>query len=99
MKQAAETVVGRLIIGREALILTQPGVLARYQLDEVVVHLVERALLDDAPSVLLINPTDDGAPPATVDASTGSLAVPLTSAAQRLRVPQSWIDNVHRGAA
>jgi hypothetical protein len=98
MKSAAERVLARILGANQAVILTQPGILARYQLDDVVGHLVEQTQGDEAPSLLLLNPTDDASAPATIDASTGPLVVPLTSQAQRLRVPESWIRNLHRGA-
>jgi serine/threonine protein kinase len=97
MRQASRAVLDRIHAGSGAVLLTEPGILARYGLDDVVESLVERSRGDDAPPVILINPTDDSAKHAEIDAATQRLPVPLLSAAQRLRVPRSWIDNEHRG--
>lgn len=99
MKQAATTVIDRVHAGTDPVILTQPGLLARYALDDVAEHLVALSRRDHAPAVLLVNPTDDAAAPATIDAAPRPLAVPLGSPAQRLRVPESWLRNLHRGAS
>ncbi|HZL19368.1 MAG TPA: BREX system serine/threonine kinase PglW [Polyangia bacterium] len=97
MKKAAERVLARVVEKGRPVVLTQPGILARYGLDDVVGSLVERSQQDDAPPILLVNPTDDSAAPATIDASPRPLPVPLASQAQRLRVPEPWILNLHRG--
>jgi hypothetical protein len=81
------------------VVFTHPGILARYGLDEAIARLVERAQADDAPAIFLVNPTDDAAAPAVIDGGTRPpLPVPLTSPAQRLRVPGAWADNAARGA-
>lgn len=98
MKQAATAVIDRVYQGTEPVILTQPGLLARYALDDVAEHLVALSRRDHAPAVLLVNPTDDAAAPATIDATPRPLAVPLSSPAQRMRIPESWLRNLHRGA-
>ena len=98
MKQAATAVIDRVYQGTEPVILTQPGLLARYALDDVAEHLVALSRRDHAPAVLLVNPTDDSAAPATIDATPRPLAVPLSSPAQRMRIPESWLRNLHRGA-
>ena len=102
MKEAAKRAFDSLFAPgatSRALVLTQLGILARYGLEDVVAALVERAQRDDAPAIFLVNPTDDAATPATIDAGTKPLPVPLTSHAQRLRVPEPWIRNLHRGGA
>jgi serine/threonine protein kinase len=98
MKQAATAVIDRVYQAGEPVILTQPGLLARYSLDDVAEHMVALSRRDHAPAVLLLNPTDDAAAPATIDATPRPLAVPLSSPAQRMRVPESWLRNLHRGA-
>jgi hypothetical protein len=100
MQKSAKRLSARLLAATEPLVLTQPGLLARYQLDGFLRELVEGAQRDDAPAVLLIVPTADDPGPAEIDAGVlPKLAIPTTSPGQRLQVPESWIRNVHRGAA
>ena len=81
------------------LVLTQPGILARYRLDDVLGSLVEHAQRDDAPPIFLVNPTDDASEWARIDSGTEPMVVPIPSQAQRLKVPEPWLRNIHRGVA
>jgi hypothetical protein len=62
-------VIDRVYQSSEPVILTQPGLLARYGLDAVAEHLVALSRRDHASAMLLVNPTDDAAAPATIDAA------------------------------
>jgi len=101
MRRAAAAVLARLKkAGKERpVVLSQPGLLARYDLVEEAHQLVDYAQQDDAPSILLVNPTDQNATPATIDGPFKPLPVPVISKAQQMRVPKSWLDNLHRGGA
>lgn len=104
MREAARRVVGRTLAPvpgapPRPLVLTQPGILARYRLDDVLGSLVEHAQRDDAPPIFLVNPTDDASEWARIDSGTEPMAVPIPSQAQRLKVPEPWLRNIHRGVA
>ena len=107
MREAAGRAIDRALAGDATssgaphgpLVLTQPGILARYHLEDVLGNLVQHAQRDDAPAIFLINPTDDASEWARIDSGTKPLVVPLPSQAQRLKVPRPWIDNWHRGGA
>lgn len=98
MRLAASSVLARLLASGEPLVLTDPGLLARYELHDFVRGLVEHTRKDDAPAVFLIVPTDEEAGGPRIRHPEGDLAIPLTSPAQRLRVPRSWLENRDRSA-
>lgn len=99
MKLAGERVAPRILAEAGPVILKDPGVVARYQLDELLAALVAAAQDDRAPAILILNPVVDGDGAQPIDAVTGPLAIPTTAPAQRLHVPASWIQNRHRGEA
>ena len=80
-------------------VLARPGLLARFGLDGLLRSLVEAAQADDAPALFLVNPIHDSPGPQPISARGTSLSIPITSPAQRARVPQSWLENQHRGRA
>jgi serine/threonine protein kinase len=93
VEDCAVTVVNHLV-GKKLLLLTQPGVLARYQLAAPLHTLLQATQRDDGPGVFLIVPAySDNSPTPVIDAPTGSLPVPLSSPGQRLRIPDAWISN------
>ena len=58
--------------------------------------LYDASQQDDGPAVFLVVPSP--AQGAAVIEGLRPLSVPVTSPAQRLRPPQSWIENRHRGS-
>jgi len=97
MKLAGERVAPQLLAERGPVVLKDPGLAARYQLDELLSALVAAAQDDKAPAILILNPVVDGDGAQPIDAVTGPIAIPTTAPAQRLQVPASWIQNRHRG--
>jgi serine/threonine protein kinase len=94
MRLSAEQALGALLNSKEPLVLTDPGLLARFGLQDFVKALIERARADDAPATFLIVPVTDEPGGARIQHPDGDLAVPLTSQAQRLRVPEAWLRNL-----
>jgi hypothetical protein len=98
MRLAADRLAARLLTEKKPVILKDPGVVARYRLDGLLERLVRAAQDDGAPAVLLLNPVVSANGPQPIDAVTEPLTIPVTAPAQRLHVPESWIQNLHRGA-
>ncbi|WP_437593491.1 BREX system serine/threonine kinase PglW [Sorangium sp. So ce1000] len=94
VEESAKRVVGRLVTRKDTLLLTQPGLLARYKLDSPLYALLQATQRDDGPGVFLLVPSysEPSAAP-VIDAPTGPLSIPLSSPAQRLRIPDAWITN------
>lgn len=97
MEKAASRLAERLLSSEAPLILTEPGLLARYQLSGFVDRLVEASQGDAAPTIFFVVPALEETGPAPIHAVTGNLSIQTTSPAQRVRVPASWIENKHRG--
>ncbi|AUX42290.1 protein kinase [Sorangium cellulosum] len=94
VEESASRVVGRLVTRTDTLLLTQPGLLARYKLDRPLHALLQATQRDDGPGIFLLVPSysEPSAAP-VIDAPTGPLPIPLSSPAQRLRIPDAWITN------
>ncbi|WP_437338438.1 BREX system serine/threonine kinase PglW [Sorangium sp. So ce394] len=94
VEESASRVVGRLVTRKDTLLLTQPGLLARYRLDRPLHALLQATQRDDGPGIFLLVPSysEPSAAP-VIDAPTGPLPIPLSSPAQRLRIPDAWIPN------
>jgi hypothetical protein len=97
MEKSADRLATRLLGSKEPLVLTEPGLLARYGLSGFVDRLVAAAQEDGTPPIFLVVPALDDSGPAPIQAVTGNLSVQTTSPAQRVRVPPAWIKNLHRG--
>jgi len=98
MEQAAERVATELNAQTKPMVLTDPGLLARFGLSRFLKQLVEHARQDDSPAIFLVLPSaEDAGGGVRVPHPIGDLAIPLTSPAQHLRVPMSWIQNWHQG--
>ncbi|MGH8607051.1 MAG: hypothetical protein ACREX9_06425 [Gammaproteobacteria bacterium] len=90
--KAAATVQTRLLASQKKLLLVHPSLLARYELMDVVTELRNAASRPKGiPGLWLLIPMEANGLPA-ID----GVAVPVTSSAQWARVPQAWLENVHR---
>lgn len=94
---AAQDVVEGLLAERaETALLVHPGVLARFDLRDALFELAERAQNEEGAAVVLLVPShDDGLAPSI----NHQLPVPTVAGGQRLRLPESWIENKHRAPA
>jgi hypothetical protein len=95
--QAAEQVATELLPATECpLLLTQPGLLARYGLDDFLRRIVDAAGHDDSHAIFLLVPSRQGSglPPIN-----GELAVPGVLASQAIWITHEWLANRHNAAA
>lgn len=94
VSRSAASVKERLIRSDKPLLITEPGLLARYDLMSLVSELQAAAgRPQNTPVILLLVPmTRTGAP------EIDGVVVPTLSAAQWARAPLSWINNEHRSA-
>lgn len=98
MVEAAKGAYDELTAQRGPLVLTDPGLLARYGLGDFLKKLVVRSRADDTPAVFLIVPAaDEAGGGVRIVHPVGDLPIPLTSPAQHLRVPETWLENLDRG--
>lgn len=96
VQAAADRMVVELLEHRDRpLLLTAPGLLQRFGLEEQLKTLIQRAEAEEGSAVLLLVPTHDTERPPTIN---NSMVVPVR-AGQRLKVPRSWLENAHRAAA
>ena len=87
-------IVSRLTERREHLLLVNPGMIARYDLMEIVETLRDRVGHDvNCPGLWLLVATDGQNDMPVLDHAE----IPLITPGQRAKVSESWIDNVHRG--
>ena len=93
--RAADRVKAALLEADRPLLLTEPGLLARYELLSVVSELQAAAGRPGRTSavLLLVPMAQPGAP------SIDGVVVPVIAATQWARVPEAWIENVHRSRA
>jgi hypothetical protein len=99
MRKAADRLLQQLSAEPKKLVLTRPGLLARYQLDKFLRGLIEASERNDAPALFFVNPVFDQGPLQPVRGSVKELPIPVTSPGQRVRVPQAWLENRHRSVA
>ncbi len=98
MKEAAGVVLEGLRRRRDPLVLTNPGLLARFRLQDFLKELIVHARDNDAaPAIFLIVPMAEEPGRARIAYPGGDLAIETTSDAQRLRVPLAWLKNYDRG--
>ncbi|MCR9292942.1 MAG: BREX system serine/threonine kinase PglW, partial [bacterium] len=80
----------------EHLLLVHPGLIARYDMMELVDTLRDRVGSDAAcPGIWMLVATDEQSEMPLLD----NKAIPLISSGQRAKVSEAWIDNLHRGRA
>lgn len=93
--RAADAIKTGLTSSDKPLLITEPGLLARYELMSLVSELQAVAgRPGHTPAVLLLVPMARPDAPA-IDGSV----VPVIAATQWARVPEAWISNVHRAGA
>jgi serine/threonine protein kinase len=94
VSKSASLVKGKLLRSDQPLLITEPGLLARYELMNIVSELQAVAgRPQHTPAVFLLVPMTLPDAPA-ID----GVIVPTLSAAQWAKVPESWINNQHRSA-
>lgn len=96
--EAATRVVTPLLGKPGTLLLTQPGLFARYRLEAPLHALREATQRDDGPGVFLIVPQFDQRG-CTIDAPTGALAVPISSPAQCVHIADRWLTSTAGSSA
>ena len=96
VETAASTIADQLLPPTEPLLLVQPGLIARYHLNDFLKRLVEAAKSSDAASVLLLVPGHDTGGIPTIN---GELSIPGLHPSQALWVPLEWLANRHNAAA
>lgn len=83
-----------LLSRREHLLLTNPGLIARYDQMNLLEHLRDNAgHAGQCPGIWVLVASDDQNDMPHLDGEE----IPLISPGQRVRVPDSWLDNLHRG--
>jgi serine/threonine protein kinase len=94
VSKSAAVVKQMLLQSRQPLLITEPGLLARYDLMSMVNELQAAAgRPSDPPTILLlVSMVRPDAP------AIDGVVVPTISAAQWAKVPESWINNEHRSA-
>ncbi len=95
-QKCAERVLAELLPAQAPLLLYQLGLVARYELSDFMIKLVEGAAQRDSRAVFLVLPCpDSGAAPRI----NGTLSIPGLLPGQALWVPPEWLKNTHNAAA
>ena len=97
VRDALSPVRAEVLHGPDHLLLTHPGLLARYDALGLLDELRERATRQPEPGQTLrtlwvLVPADDPDALPTVQGK----AVPVTSSAERFTLPDAWLRNLHR---
>ena len=83
-----------LLSREQHLLLVHPGLIARYDMMSLLETLRDRVGHDaQCPGAWVLVPTDEQNHMPFLD----DAEIPLISPGQRTRVPEAWIDNLHRG--
>ena len=78
---------------RRTMLMIYPGLLARYDQMDLLTRLSQKVGRSDGiPGLWLLLPGDQ-------QALIDGRAVPLLGPGQRARIPESWLQNVHRAVA
>lgn len=95
VRDAVQTHRSELVIGAGHLLLTHPGLLGRYDLvgmlDELREATRQPAHDQQLRTLWVLVPTDD---PNAMPTIAGR-AVPVTTSAERLALPEPWLENLH----
>ena len=97
--EAAEQLLVDLVPAGVPTLIVQPGLCARYDLEEFVRLLVERSTRSDGAAVLLLIPSLDEAGPAAIRGPAGAFPIPGLLPGYRAWIPRSWVRNEHNRAA
>jgi len=97
VRDALAPVRAELLHGPDHVLLTHPGLLARYDALDLLDELRERATRQPEPDQTLrtlwvLVPSDD---PDALPTMQGK-AIPVTSSAERFALPDAWLRNLHR---
>lgn len=91
-REAAARVAARLLPPREPLLLVQCGLIARYELGELLERIVAASQADEAAAIVMVLPgREDGVAPMIND----RIAVPGLLSGQSGWIPREWIRNDH----
>jgi hypothetical protein len=94
-KLAAQQLAAELLPPREPLLLIQPGLLARYDLRELIAAIVDAAHDERSEAIVIVNPIHEGDRP---DVIGHRLPIPGLLAGQVSHIPRPWLVNQHRSA-
>ncbi len=100
MQDAASRALDDIRQQRQPLLLTDPGLLARYSLSAFLAGITDFSRTDEAPAVFLMVPRADESIQVRIphpDHANGGLAIPVETRNKRLAVPDAWIRNANRG--
>lgn len=93
VNRAMPMVEQRLTTATKTMLLTYPGLLARYDQMPLLERLREKVgRRDGIPGVWMLIPGDH-------QAMLDGKAIPIISPGQRTRIPDGWLRNAHRGIA
>ena len=90
MREAATRTQIELLAKRGMLLLTRPGLLARYGLNDLVVNLRDAVATTDGLGILFIVPSEAANPALVIDGRPYSMELEALPA-HRLEVPPAWI--------
>jgi hypothetical protein len=85
-RRTAKALAGSLLPPKQPLLLTQPGLIDRYQLVELLAAVIEASRDDDADAILLLVPGHEGGVP-----KIGDTAIPDLLPGQSTWIPKPWI--------
>lgn len=97
--EAAQQLLAELVPAEVPTLIVQPGLCARYDLQDFVRGLVERTTRSDSAAVLMLIPSLDEAGPPMIRGPGGTLPIPGLLPGHRAWVPRSWVRNDHNRAA
>jgi hypothetical protein len=87
-EQAAAQLVAKWFPARQPMLLTQPGLIARYRLEGFLSDIVEAARRDDSAAVFLLVPSADTG---GIPRISGELIIPGVRRAESVWMPTAWV--------
>lgn len=94
-KQAGAALLAELFPNPAPLLLVQLGLLARYDLRELIAGIVAAAADDRSHAIVLLNPLHEGEAPERI---ANRLTIPSLLPGQVAMIPREWSRNEHRRA-